>query len=132
MSLEYGSINKFSVQIPWSTIHSGLVHVFVDQISIVLRLSILEHNPNPNKLESGDDSANNDNLSHELKMVIITCYCGSMTNLFLQNKLAIEELKLLGHDEGAITQSWLSKYLGNMANAFITKIAAKFSMLATK
>ncbi len=144
MSLEFGVINKFSVQIPWTTIHTGLVHIFVDSISIVLRLNVLEHDSQ----NDGQDSIGNESFAHDIKMVglvlDLSIFVSLTLNLYLscnlsfpplsthQNKLAMEELKLLGHDDAAASQSWVSKYMGSVASSMLAKIAAKFSLTASK
>jgi hypothetical protein len=67
--LEYGAIEKFSVQIPWSTIHTGLVNVYADHVSIVIRVNVTEYDPSANKTDADNDNTEKDSFAHEFKMV---------------------------------------------------------------
>lgn len=74
VSLEYGTIDKFSVQIPWSTIHTGLVNVFADHVSIVIRVNVMEYDPLINKIDINNDITEKDSFAHEFKMVSFTLH----------------------------------------------------------
>lgn len=61
LSIEYGSIEKFSAQVPWLQLHTGQVNIFVDTVVLIFRINILDHD------KSG--AKGGDNFTHELKMV---------------------------------------------------------------
>ncbi len=109
--------------------------MYADHISIVIRVNVLEYDPSVGKLDTDNDNTAKDSFAHEFKMVSLlsTGWRHSETDAFLQfqNKLAIEELKLLGKD-GAAAQSWVSRHLGSLATSMLAKVTAKFSLYASK
>lgn len=63
LSLEYGSIEKFNVQVPWLQLHTGQVNVFVDTVVLIFRVNVLDHDK--------DGVKSNDNFTQDLKMVSV-------------------------------------------------------------
>lgn len=63
LSLEFGSIEKVSIQIPWLSLHKGQINMFADNVTILLKVNLVDYN------KSDSNSNVNENLSHELKMV---------------------------------------------------------------
>ena len=61
LSLEYGSIEKFNVQVPWLQLHTGQINVFVDTVVLIFRINVLDHDKDGAKI--------NESFTQELKMV---------------------------------------------------------------
>ncbi len=61
LSLEYGSIEKFNVQVPWLQLHTGQINVFVDTVVLIFRINVLDHDK--------DGAKSNESFTQELKMV---------------------------------------------------------------
>lgn len=110
--MEHGTIDKFNVQVPWLHLHTGQVNLFVDTIVLVFRLNILDHNT--------EAALSNDNFTRELKMDL----------------LRKEELRLAddGNRDGSalVKKSWMSRTFRTFLKSLLAKVAAKFSLTATK
>jgi hypothetical protein len=113
LTLEYGTIDKFNVQVPWLQLHTGQVNVFVDTVVLMFRLNIIDHEKDGGKA--------NESFTQELKM----------------DMLRKEELRLA--DEGADAdqpsgagKSWVSRSMNAFLGSIIAKIASNFTLTATK
>eukprot|EP01032_Pedospumella_encystans_P033866 gene33866-38273_t len=108
LSLEYGSIEKFTAQVPWLQLHTGQVNVFVDTVILIFRINVLDHD------KSGVQSG--ENFTHELKMDL----------------LQKEELKLSSETEESLSKSskksWMTRSMSAMLNSFVSKIASNFNL----
>lgn len=113
LSLEYGTIDKFNVQVPWLQLHTGQVNVLVDTVVLMFRLNTLDHEK--------DAAKGNESFTQELKMDL----------------LRKEELRM-ADDTGRMDQavfggqSWMARSFNSFLGSVIAKIASKFTLTATK
>ena len=63
LSMEYGTIESFNVQIPWIKLHTGSLDVLVDNVHIIFKLNIQDR-------ESEEDaSRSSESFTQDFKMV---------------------------------------------------------------
>ena len=111
--MEYGTIDKFNVQVPWLQLHSGHVNLFLDTVVLVFRLNVLDHDKDANKAS--------ESFTQELKL----------------NLLQKEELRM-ADDEGFKGKptpsggSWFSRSFNSFLGSILAKIASNFTLTATK
>jgi hypothetical protein len=67
LSLDYGTIDKFTVQVPWLQLHTGQVNVFIDTVVLIFKLSVVD--------ADNDLLKSSESFTQELKRVRITCVC---------------------------------------------------------
>lgn len=113
LSLEYGTIDKFNVQVPWLQLHTGHVNLLLDTVVLVFRLNVLDHDKDANKAS--------ESFTQELKLSL----------------LEKEELRMANDDgynkkQAPSGNSWYSRTFNSLIGSIIAKIASNFTLTATK
>lgn len=113
LSLEYGTIEKFNVHVPWLQLHTGQLNVFVDTVVLLFRLNILDHNDGGNN--------NNESFTQELKL-----------ELLRKEEIRMADDTTKGDNSATGGRSWMSRSLQSLLGSVVAKIASKFTLTATK